>query len=267
MNWASACEFLKGQNKSFVLVTILQMKGSSPRDPGTKMVVSEDDIFDTIGGGKLEHIAIQLSRQLIESGKSSIQSEQYNLSKDLGQCCGGQVTVLYECMAKSQFEIAVFGGGHVGRALAAILSTLPYKLSWIDSRAEVVSNINSTASQSSIRIRLMENPDFEVARCPTNSLYLVMTHSHDLDFQLVEAILSRPDVAFCGLIGSQSKAASFRSRLKRKAFSQEEITRLTCPIGMVGISGKSPAEIAVSVAAQILELVSGLHNLNQNTCV
>lgn len=256
MSWITACDRLTRDNQPFVLVTILEVRGSSPRDSGTKMVVSKSEIFDTIGGGKLEYEVIEHARNLLKKGRKTIQSDRFNLSKDLGQCCGGQVSILFEYITHSPFEIVLFGGGHVGKALARILARLPYKTHWIDSRENVVSEINQSTDQFATPIKLMTNPDFDVENCPASSVYLIMTHSHDLDFQLSEAVISRSDSAFCGLIGSKSKSASFKKRLKRKGFSNQEIDQLICPIGLNGITGKSPDEIAVSVSAQVMQTIS-----------
>ncbi len=258
MNWIEAIARLSREDKSFVIVTILAVQGSAPRDAESKMVVDESNIYDTIGGGNLEYQAISKARGMLSNGLSNgeptIIRESFTLGKDLTQCCGGKVELLFEYIPAKDFNVVVFGAGHVGKALVTILSELPCKVKWIDSRDEFIQAQKNTALGSNIELVKMQNPDVDVEECPDNAYFLVMTHSHELDMQLIEAILSRNDARFCGLIGSKSKAAKFRSRLARKQFSKTEIARLTSPIGLKQIGGKRPMEVAVSVAGQLIAL-------------
>ncbi|MCY3768333.1 MAG: xanthine dehydrogenase accessory protein XdhC [Gammaproteobacteria bacterium] len=258
MNWAEAISRLHADGCSLVIVTILSVEGSSPRATQTKMVVSENGIYDTIGGGNLEFRAISKARDLLAAATPAVVREWVTLGMDLTQCCGGRVELLYECLPARNFDIVVFGAGHVGKALVKILSDLPCRVRWMDSRSEVVDRVRQEQKlPSSVRIRHLKRPDVEVEECGPNAYYLVMTHSHELDLELVQAILSRSDIHYCGLIGSKSKAAKFRNRLKRKQFSEQEIARLISPIGLSEVPGKRPMEVAVSVAAQLIALHHG----------
>jgi xanthine dehydrogenase accessory factor len=143
----------------------------------------------------------------------------------------------------------LFGAGHVGQALARILMELPLQLTWIDSRAGVFPALPTQA----VRVLHAPDPVQCVASAPAGTRFLVLTHSHPLDYALCRAILGRADAAWIGLIGSASKAARFRSRLAREGLSAETIARLVCPIGIDGIQSKWPAAIAVAVAAQLLQ--------------
>ena len=250
MNWIESLAHYHQENQAFVLVTILETKGSTPRDVDAKMVVGLQNIHDTIGGGQLEFDATNFSRELLSKRQRCSVSKAYNLSKDLEQCCGGQVTLLFECFPNTEFDIVLFGAGHVGHALIKILAQLPCRVSWIDSRAECFDD----NPPSNVRAHVMQHPEQAVDSCVPGSWYLVMTHDHAMDQQICEAILSRGDSQFCGLIGSKSKIASFRGRFKRKGFSEAELEQLTAPIGLKGINGKSPMEIAVSTVAQLLQL-------------
>ncbi|WP_424948249.1 xanthine dehydrogenase accessory protein XdhC [Candidatus Spongiihabitans sp.] len=257
MTWIEAIARLSRQDKSCVIVTVLAVRGSAPRDAMSKMVVDENAIYDTIGGGNLEYQAIAKARDMLSSSSNNeptIVRESFTLGKDLTQCCGGKVELLFEHIAAQDFNVVVFGAGHVGKALVTILSELPCKVRWIDARDEFIQVHKNAALGSNIDIMKMQNPDVDVERGPANAYFLVMTHSHELDMQLVEAILSRNDARFCGLIGSKSKAAKFRSRLARKQFSSDEIARLTSPIGLARVGGKRPMEVAVSVAGQLIAL-------------
>jgi xanthine dehydrogenase accessory factor len=146
----------------------------------------------------------------------------------------------------------LYGAGHVGQALARILAELPLRLTWIDSRAELFPSV----TPDGVRIRRDADSRATVPDAPPGTYFLVMTHSHPLDFSLCQAILERKDFAWLGLIGSDSKAARFRSRLRRTGVPPETLARLVCPIGVAGIESKWPTAIAVGVAAQVMQQIS-----------
>jgi xanthine dehydrogenase accessory factor len=129
---------------------------------------------------------------------------------------------------------------------------LPLSLTWIDSRAGQF----PAQTPSSVRILKEDDPVASVATAPAGTRFLVMTHSHPLDYALCRAILERGDFAWAGLIGSLSKSAKFRSRLRRDGVAADAIARLVCPIGIGGIASKWPAAIAVAAAAQIMQHIS-----------
>ena len=250
MNWLNAITKLQRDNVGFVLVTVLETKGSAPRDCAAKMAVTDSQIYDSIGGGNLEYHAINTARELLTEADATPRTETFSLGKDLTQCCGGEVVLLFECFPACAFNLVLFGAGHVGSALIKILSALPCRVRWLDSRADI---FPETVADN-VETATIKNPFAAVESCPPNALYLIMTHSHETDFELCEAVLSRTDITYCGLIGSKSKAAKFKSRLHKKGYTETETTRLTCPVGLQTIRGKTPMEVAVSIAAQLLEL-------------
>ena len=255
MIWSDAVTELTRQNTGFVLVTVLSVEGSSPRAQQTKMVVTQDRIFDSVGGGKLEYEAIQTARSMLSEKVAAIKRRDFKLGADLTQCCGGSMELLFEHFPGCDFNIVLFGAGHVGAALISILSELPCRVRWMDSRQEYLQSANDMVGPSGkITVASMQNPYQALEGCAPGSWYLIMTHSHEVDFELCEAILGRDDINYCGLIGSKSKAASFRGRLKRKGYSETEIGRLTSPVGIPLGAGKTPMEVAVSISAQLLKL-------------
>src|SRR5271170_2485867 len=163
----------------------------------------------------------------------------------------GEATLL-ERLDDALPALWLFGAGHVGQALARILMELPLRLTWVDSRAEQFPAERPAAA----KIWHCPDPVASVAAAPRGARFLVMTHSHPLDYALCRAILERNDFAWAGLIGSMSKAARFRSRLARDGVGAEAIARLVCPIGIDGITSKWPAAIAVGVAAQVMQDIS-----------
>ncbi|QLC72151.1 xanthine dehydrogenase accessory protein XdhC [Pseudomonas sp. LPB0260] len=248
MSWISALAELQEKGEPCVLVTIIEERGSTPRNAGSKMVVTAERIFETIGGGHLEYKAMELAREMLASRSQDTRLERFSLGASLGQCCGGATVLLFEPMGQPQAQIAVFGAGHVGRALVPLLASLPCKVRWIDSRE------NEFPAQIPAGVEKVVNDEVvdEVAAMPAGSYYIVMTHNHQLDLELTAAILKRNDFAYYGLIGSKSKRGKFEHRLRERGFAAEVVQRMRCPMGLAEVKGKLPAEIAVSIAGEVI---------------
>jgi xanthine dehydrogenase accessory factor len=157
---------------------------------------------------------------------------------------------LFDALHAPDFDVVLFGAGHVGQALARILAGLPCRVTWVDERAERFPE----PVAGNFRIEVTEEPLAEVAAARAGSFFLVMTHSHPLDQALTEAILRRADFRYFGLIGSLAKRRQFERRLAARGIAAAALARMTCPIGIAGIDGKEPAAIAVAVAAQLLRV-------------
>jgi len=329
-DWLTGLVDLNGRGEAAVLVTVAETRGSTPREQGAKMTVGAAGVWDTIGGGQLEHGAVESARLLLEQdggGYASI-SERLKLGESLGQCCGGAACLLLErvpagpvawldelaaarrdhaavvtatrvgggkvvvrgngndphdttaelpasLLARARrtcrpvwgrdaaghwwlidplpvtdFNIVLFGGGHVGSALAGVLEALDCHLTWVDS----IPGRLPQAAAANVRLVTARQPGSVVAGCPAGAFYLVMTHSHPIDFDICERVLARGDFSYLGMIGSRSKRRSLEKRLKKSGVSGAALDRLTCPIGAAGIHGKRPAEIAVAAAAEILQV-------------
>lgn len=245
--WLEALTVAEWDNQPAVLVTVLAAKGSTPREAGAKMVVTADSLAGTIGGGNLEHQCEAAARALLITDAETPSTRDFPLGPALGQCCGGHVTVLFEVLRPPKLHIALFGAGHVGKALVKILADLPCRVTWIDPRPEALP-ANLPANVTPLRTA---QPAQAVTGLPPGCIVLVMTHDHQLDYAIAAAALARADLPAIGLIGSATKRARFASRLTRQGLA---LDRLLCPIGLPGIDGKQPAVVALSVAAQILQL-------------
>ena len=329
MLWLTQALDLLSRGDRCVLVTVARVKGSAPREPGAKMLVWESGMAGSVGGGHLEFLAIAFARRLLAAADGSAPTiESFSLGPDLNQCCGGQVSLLFEVLnasaqswlrawaeaaarpepcavvaqlrgnttarmfvrpdgladlrgpellqrpirallagsfavhvvktaddvyviepaAERRDPVLLFGAGHVGRAVARALAPLPFRIGWVDSRADAFPpdlppQVDRIVSAS---------PASAVAGAPPGTLYLVMTHSHPLDLEICAQVLRRGDFAFLGLIGSDTKRARFASRLRAIGIPPHLLSRLTCPIGIPGIASKEPAAIAAAVAAQLL---------------
>ena len=256
------------RDESAVLVTVRASRGSVPREAGTWMAVFRNDTIDTIGGGHLEWDAMRRAREMLARRAVQPSVQSVTLGPSLGQCCGGALELSYqpvgaadapalrERLGTALRPVALFGGGHVGRALVRALAPLPFAITWIDSRDEVFPDPlpEGVAAEHSDPVQAA------VPALASGSLVLVMSFSHAEDLDIVAACLrrlrERDDLGFIGLIGSRTKWATFRHRLTERGFSEEELARVTCPIGLPGITGKAPAVIAAAVVAQLLLLTS-----------
>ena len=248
---------------SGVLVTVTQVDGSAPRAPGAKMLVTADGLHGTIGGGRLEHEATTAARKLLaEHGGPCI--ERVALGPRLGQCCGGAVVLCFEPtptvtsgllldVAARDIAVVVFGAGHVGRALATILGTLPCAVTWIDERA----GQHPPSLPENVQAESVDEPEDCVQAAPPGASFVVVTHSHQRDLAIVEQVLRRGDFAYLGMIGSTTKRRRFEQRLRARGLSDDQIARLRCPIGSSAVRGKHPGIIAVAIAAELLQVCGG----------
>lgn len=248
MNWLNTLNRLNSEGTAAILITVVENRGSTPREAGTKMIVTADESYETIGGGHLEHKAIKKARLLLNEHCSSAQLESYALGASLGQCCGGAIQLLFEPINPPALQIALFGAGHVAKALIPLLGNLPCKVTWIDNRPEQFPAV----LPSNVTSCLCDTPEDEVPDLPAFSYCLVMTHNHQLDQALVEAILTRADYRYLGMIGSHTKRRKFEHRLRHKGFDENSISQLHCPVGLAEVCGKLPGEIAVSIAAELI---------------
>ncbi|KJH80635.1 xanthine dehydrogenase accessory protein XdhC [Pseudomonas sp. KSR10] len=246
--WIDALAELQHKGEPCVLVTIIEERGSTPRNAGSKMVVSRDRLYDTIGGGHLEYKAQAIAREMLENRVRDTRLERFSLGASLGQCCGGATVLLFEPMGQPQAHIAVFGAGHVGRALVPLLASLPCKVRWIDSRESEFPVHIPAGVEKVVNDEVVD----EVAEMPAGSYFIVMTHNHQLDLELTAAILERNDFTYYGLIGSKSKRAKFEHRLRDRGFQPETVQRMRCPMGIAEVKGKLPIEIAVSIAGEVI---------------
>jgi xanthine dehydrogenase accessory factor len=250
----------QSRSRAAVVVEVSESRGSVPRAAGTRMLVAADEVAGTIGGGHLELQAIRAARQMLRDGAAAPAAEQrIALGPTLGQCCGGALTLVYTPLAASdpvawadplpRFELQLYGAGHVGRAIASLLSGIACRVAWIDERDD---QFPAAPLAPHIERLCVEPVEAEVAQAAPGAFFLVLTHSHDLDLAIAEAILRRGDFGWFGLIGSKTKRARFEHRLRERGIAEATIARMTCPIGVPGVEGKEPEVIAVAVVAQML---------------
>jgi len=243
------------------VVEVVDCKGSVPRETGTRMLVARDAVLGTIGGGHLELQSVEQARALLAGDVAHAPLErEVALGPSLGQCCGGVLRLRWQPLSHAvlaawpepppRFHLQLYGAGHVGRAIVHLLAGIDCRVQWIDERD---SEFPAAATPAHIERVCVEPVEAEVAQAPRAACYLVLTHSHDLDLRITEAILRRGDFAYLGLIGSATKRARFVHRFEQRGIAPDVLARLTCPIGVPGIDGKEPEVIAVAVVAQLLQ--------------
>lgn len=271
MVWLEPLITLSKKGEPFVIVTIIQVRGHAPRNAGTKMIVSKENIYGSVGGGNLELVAINKSRSLlIDSRRGVLQYtltyiEPMMLTVTLNpkegeysiQCCGGEVTLLLEMINPSRPTVVIFGAGHVGWSLIHVLSMLPIDVYVVDSRVEQLDASKLPANANAkITLQHADIPESFIASLPSESHLLVLTHDHAEDIAILDVALRRADLGFIGLIGSNAKWAHFQQELKKQGHSEETLKQITTPIGLAGVPGKSPQAIAIATAAQLLSYLN-----------
>lgn len=263
MDWLQALQRLRSDGSPSVLVTVTEVRGHAPREAGAKMLVGAEAIWGTIGGGNLEATVIDRARAMIVAGTAGPESLVFPLNEHATalhgrQCCGGVVSVLLEPFP-ARPTVAVFGLGHVGHELARILSRLPVRLVLVDSRAGQLGSArlaDVVDGPAEVLVRNSPVPDSVVGELPPGSHVFIMTHDHAEDFLLCDAVLRRDDLGPAGLIGSRAKWSRFRQKLQAEGYGDAAIDRISCPMGLPDLTGKDPAVIAVSVAADLLQTLA-----------
>jgi len=329
--WADIITEVTRAQTPVILVTVGAAWGSTPRETGTRMLVSGTGVLGTIGGGQLEYVAIDVARNMLRAPDGvPDRVMKLPLGPELAQCCGGYTELLlssismtdiswlaeagklliaqepavlatrwdgtrftrhvvsaanseiyaqgqfadsiatccasgqsfidedvrksdeftlFEPLDENRFHLTLFGAGHVGKAIVHTLAPLPCQITWIDPRAdEFPSRI-----PGNVKKIIAADPVTCTKTAPAGSYFLVMTHSHQLDFELTAALLGRKDNAYLGLIGSVTKQKRFFKRLLAQGYTNNDLAKITCPIGIPALTGKHPTEIAISVATQIMQ--------------
>jgi xanthine dehydrogenase accessory factor len=258
----SSLETFLASDTTTALVEVVEAKGSTPREQGAWMLVSADAIFGTIGGGQLEFLAIDKARERLAKNQAT-GALDIPLGPEIGQCCGGRVALSIDLVDEGKAaalrkraveqdaarpHVYLFGGGHVGHALAETLDLLPLNISVVETRAEALAGL-----PEAVNARLVAVPEEVVRDAPARSAFVVLTHDHALDFLIVAEALKRSDGAYIGMIGSKTKRETFRRwYLKEAGGTQADAARLVCPIGGSAVADKRPAVIAALTSAELV---------------
>ena len=262
MSWLAAVQRLRRERRPGVLVTITDVRGHAPRDAGAKMVVSATEVWGTIGGGNLEETALSRARALLgalpdEPSSATISLSDKARTEHGRQCCGGEVTLLFEPLPVVP-AVAIFGMGHVGLELARILARHDLDLHLVDSRRSYVAADRLACLEdgpAEVAVHHSPVPELALGEVPAGTHVLILTHDHAEDFALCDAALRTSHLGSIGLIGSTAKWRRFQQGLRVEGHDESAIARIQSPIGTPEIPGKDPAMIALSVATQLLRTV------------
>lgn len=245
-NFLQSYEKLRAEKIDFCVVTMVNGRGSTPQDIGSRLIISMDKIeYGTIGGGKIEAHCIKIGRELLNDSNEKSHFFTWNLQKDIGMTCGGEVSMFFELYKSSlSWDIVIFGAGHVGVEISHVLSRLNCNLTIIDHREEWLQKV----SESSTKV-LLESPKDYVSKLKNNSFVLLMTMGHATDLPILIEILKTKKLPYLGVIGSKSKRNIIKKELMQFGLKDEFI----CPIGLP-IGDNAVSEIAISVVSELLQV-------------
>ncbi len=233
-------------NVPFVMVTLVDVIGSSPQNAGSKMLVTQEGLYEgTIGGGKVEFKAINEALSLLEH-KSKSAFVEWNLKKDVGMSCGGIVRIHFEAFHTKIWKIAVFGAGHVANALIPLLLSLDCQIDCIDPRRTW---LNKLPRSHKLTLTHTEEMASEVKRLDPDTFVLLMTMGHSTDLPILLEILKTRQFPYLGVIGSRAKAVRIKKEIEEAGLPPSSFY---CPIGL-DLGNNHPHEIAISVAAQLIQ--------------
>ncbi len=238
----------------FCVVTLIDVRGSAPQVVGAKAIVGLDGIVSgTVGGGKIEAAAIAHAQELLNTRRAN-DWVTWNLQTQIGMTCGGEVKLFFEVHTRTTWPIVVFGAGHVSQALVRLLLTLDCHVSCVDTRAEWLSKLPEHPKLTKL---LTSEPSQLVCQQPDNAYFVLMSKGHASDLPVLVEILRNRQAPFVGVIGSQQKASVLRRDLQARELPAELVQAFHCPIGL-DIGNNTPAEIAISIVAQLLTFRDGL---------
>ncbi|MGL1921860.1 MAG: xanthine dehydrogenase accessory protein XdhC [Hyphomicrobiales bacterium] len=287
------------------LISVIATAGSTPREVGARIMLNSKGGFNgTIGGGNLENLSLEMARKMLTDKQARIHLQKHLLGPDMGQCCGGAVTVLIEVFTANQLDtiarfnelemrgefftntvvnansvrreivdtgeivelkdnqfseqfglkkspIYIFGAGHVGKALMLHLASLPFEITWVDNRKSEFPQ----AVPANFNLLCLNQPHKALLQAPDEAQILILTHDHDIDFEIVSVALQMDRFAYVGMIGSKTKKARFVSKFKKLGLSENQINTMVTPIGLPCITSKKPQAIAISVVADLLSRI------------
>lgn len=234
------------QNRPFVICTVVETKGSTPRQTGAKMLVFENgQIEGTIGGGELERVVIEQARQQFTTGKSKL--FRHDLLHQHGMCCGGTVDVFLEPVLGKN-KLIIFGAGHTGQALAKMAADQNFEIYLVDDRKEY---LDQCTVQAINKLNLPFDKAMQAIPYDDHTFVCIMTYSHPVDREILAYCLKKP-AAYIGMIGSERKVKMTKKMfLEGLGFTEEELSRVDMPMGME-IGAEGPEEIALSILAKLV---------------
>ena len=248
-----------GADTSYVLITLVEASRSVPQEVGAKMLVTSGCVAapldGTIGGGRVEKESVIYAVELLKSSSAKSELKHFHLSNDLEMACGGEVTLFFEVVRTKHWNISIFGAGHVCQTLVGVLATLDCHVTCFDSRQEWLDKLPESSKLTKHLVPMSrEGVEPFSHLIPKNSFHLVMTHGHLLDFPVAKQIFdNNSEIKYLGIIGSSSKAKLLCKKLVESGVEAKRVDEIYSPVGLP-IGNNTPAEIAISIVAQLLEV-------------
>jgi xanthine dehydrogenase accessory factor len=258
---------LAASGEPFTSVTLVETVGSTPSDAGSKMLVTAAGlVHGTVGGGRVEAKAIENAQAMLAmpmSGSSASMFVEWNLQRDVGMTCGGVVKLFFETYNHSQWQIAIFGAGHVAAAVIHCLLPLECRITCIDPRDEWLARL---ADHPRLTKVLSDDAPAQVAALPADAFVLCMTMGHRTDRPILEEIFRQcREFPYLGVIGSKAKRKVLERELQAAGIAKESLAAMRCPIGLE-LGSNLPGEIAVSVVAQLIQKRDAWRNKKPSPC-
>ena len=252
----SEIEKLQRAGTPFCIATIVDGRGSIPQIVGASAIFTRDGLaHGTVGGGSLEEMCRQTARELLDrGGAAKTHFRRCNLQRDLGMTCGGWVALYFEvCRRELDWNIAIFGAGHVAQVLCRFLTELECRVLCVDTREKWLDRLPRSG-----KLDLCHVKDYRdgVDRIAAGADVILMTMGHRSDLPILKTLHARKlRIAHLGVIGSDGKSKAMRRQLKEDGIPREFIDRIICPVGEK-VGNNTPAEIAVGIVSQFLRLRS-----------
>jgi xanthine dehydrogenase accessory factor len=247
-NWIKKANELSEKGEIFLIATVISNSGSTPRGAGTKILICKDGSFyGTIGGGAIENGVLKDAPSFFKTEKSK--TITYKLTPKEDQLCGGEMEVFFEIIGASP-SLYIFGAGHVGQALCNVMANTPFKVHLVDERSDWIFSKN--LPEEIIKHAEKWNTFIKKSNWSKEKTYVaIMTPGHALDQEILEEVLKH-DFKYLGLMGSKNKWGEIKENILKKGLTESDILKVNCPIGL-NIGGKSPKEIAISIASEIIK--------------
>ena len=235
----------------FVAVTMVEATGSTPQDAGARMLVDVTGlVHGTVGGGKVEFRAIEFAQGMLADDQQNRTVVDWNLQRDIGMTCGGLVKLYFEVYNRDDWNIVIFGAGHVAQALVKVLSMLDCRVTCVDTRKEWLEKMDDHQQLTKI---CSDDLTVQAATIKDDDYVLCMTMGHSTDRPVLSTMfLAGISPAYLGVIGSKSKRGALVRELKSDGIAAEKAESFICPMGLP-IGTNQTGEIAISIAAQLLQ--------------
>jgi xanthine dehydrogenase accessory factor len=248
-HWLEQLNDVNKSHTDHVIVTLVNVRGSAPQELGAKMLVTKEGLrYGTVGGGKIEAYCLKKAAEMLQS-QADPEMGTYNLQKDIGMTCGGEVSLFFDTQFFSRWSVAIFGAGHVSQELCRVMQTWSCQIQVFDNRKEWIDKLPDSINIKKVHTETMSA---HVDGLPDGTYLMSLTQGHSADVPvLVSALKQHQRFAFLGVIGSEMKGEKIKGELRNQGVPEEAIQRLHCPIGLP-FGDNTPPEIAISIAAQLL---------------